>query len=500
MPISELCSPCYLARLRMMQSSQYSIFNVYPWFQTALEYAKSACALSVPTNPQPPLVPVQKVTPICVSGIMYTTQIGDTCDSIAIANSVSSASIFSANTGLQKNCTALIPGQDLCIPLKCQTYQLQPSDDCYSASIGAGVANIALYNTWITSQCDNLHIANATLGTVLCASPAGGTYVPGTATNTSSFPGSELTGYGTTPVSPPSDATVAPGSLLECGGWYTVVGNDTCGSITVNAGLTLSLFAIVNPSIDANNCTTSLIVGNTYCVAPLRPSDDSSPLTWSDFGCWSNADPSSAVLTGDEYTNATSMSVELCANYCSLGDYAFFGLEASDTCTCGSEVGINSVQISSTQCDLACAGNSSEICGGSATTSVFGIVPSLSFQFSDLGCFSDSPTTQALSGSSLLGQSNNSIEACADFCLPTYSFFGVENGQDCWCGDSISTQAQTLEDTSCNANCTGTNSETCGGSSAIEIYGVKTPITTQSTSTVSSSTTSSGTTTTTTSS
>jgi hypothetical protein len=69
------------------------------------------------------------------------------------------------------------------------------------------------------------------------------------------------------------------------------------------------------------------------------------------------------------------------------------------------------------------------------------------------------------------------------FCLPTYSFFGVENGQDCWCGNSINSKAQTLPDSSCNTNCTEPDGSVCGSSSAIEIYGVNTSFAISSTST-----------------
>jgi len=210
-----------------------------------------------------------------------------------------------------------------------------------------------------------------------------------------------------------------------------VVANDSCGNITTNAGISLSLFAIVSPSINTNNCTTSLVVGDAYCVTPLPPSENSTPITWNSFGCWSNADPSSAVLAGSNFTNGTGTTVEACADYCTQSDYAFFGLQNSDQCYCASEIGINSAQVAGSQCNLVCAGNSSETCCGSNTTSLFGIASSLFFQFSDLGCYLDSSTAHMLSGASLLRQSNNTVEACAAFCLPTYSLFGVENGNDC---------------------------------------------------------------------
>jgi hypothetical protein len=162
------------------------------------------------------------MAPWCVSEKYYLTKSADTCNSIALANSVSSASIFFGNPVLA-NCTNIAGDQELCLPLTAATYALQSNDSCISASYNAGVADIKSYNTWINPGYDNLHIANNTMGFILCAWPAGGTYVPGTATNTSAFPGSDITGYGAALVAPPSSVTIAPETLLSCGGSYTVV-------------------------------------------------------------------------------------------------------------------------------------------------------------------------------------------------------------------------------------------------------------------------------------
>jgi hypothetical protein len=269
--------------------------------------------------------------------------------------------------------------------------------------------------------------------------------------------------------------TIAPGTVLGCGGWYQVASGDTCGNITLNAGISLTLFSVADPSINTSDCSSSLIVGDAYCVAPLPPIGISTEYTWNAFGCWSNADPASAVLKRATFTNTAAMTIEECAQFRFQGDYSFFGLPNSDQCSCDFELGINYVQVSSSQCNMVYAGDSSEICGGSSVVSLFGGPTTLFFQYGDQGCFSDSASIRALSGTSLLGNSGNSVEAYAAFCLPTYSFFGVENGQDCWCGNSIGS--------SCNTNCTEPDGGVCGGSSAIEIYGVKTSFTISSTST-----------------
>ena len=211
MPDSELCSECFTSRVIMMQQSTYSIYSTVSWYQTALKAMQARCSLTGPTDVQPPLVVVPTPDPFCVSDKYYTTKAGDTCNDIALANDVSSANVFYAAiaAGATRGCSELPTGLEICVPLTCTTYLLQSTDDCFTASARAGVRDIALYNPWIDDGCDNLHEANATLGSVVCASALGGTYIPGAATNTSDDP-SRVPEYSTVAVDPPPSAPPSP--------------------------------------------------------------------------------------------------------------------------------------------------------------------------------------------------------------------------------------------------------------------------------------------------
>ena len=328
----------------------------------------------------------------------------------------------------------------LCLPLTCQTYQLQATDDCFSASVNANVTEITQYNTWINSGCDKLHEASVTLGTVLCTTPIGGTNIPGTATNTSGFPGANNTGFGTILMPPPAGSTVAPNTTTRCGGWYKAVTGDSCGSITNNNDITLNLFTIANPSVKPFNCTLSLQIGDTYCVAPLPPPDGTLSTPWQSNGCWANNDPSSSVLIEESFTDNSTMTVEECAAYCIQTDYAFFGIEQSTTCLCGSSVAVNSAQLAATACNTPCLGNKKEMCGGpNGGTSLFGPQGvSLVYDYVYSGCYSDSATERTLAGGkNYTSSTTNTVEACATFCLPQYAYFGLDGGNSCWCSSTM---------------------------------------------------------------
>ncbi|KAH9232410.1 hypothetical protein K456DRAFT_1725728 [Colletotrichum gloeosporioides 23] len=123
---------------------------------------------------------------------------------------------------------------------------------CFSVSVNPGIEDIALHHSWINDGCEKYHEANATLGPVVCVSPHGYTYVPGTAITTPDIPGGGAANYSSIAANIPFRTTAAPKTTVEC-------------------GLCLSLFAKVNPSIDAKAsgaCSASIMPGYTYCMSP----------------------------------------------------------------------------------------------------------------------------------------------------------------------------------------------------------------------------------------
>ncbi|KAF3801933.1 hypothetical protein GCG54_00015155 [Colletotrichum gloeosporioides] len=450
MPDAELCSDCFTARVRMMQQSTYSFFNTVPWYQTALEAIQTRCSVQGSTDVPPPLIVVPTPDPFCVSDKYYTTQAGDTCNYIALANDVSSANVLYAATaaGATRGCSDLPTDLSICLPLTCETYLLKSTDDCFSASATAGIEDITLYNSWIDDGCDNLHEANATLGSVVCASPLGGTYVPGTATNTSGIPGGGAANYSSIAVNPSGGATVAPKTTTECGVWYVAQPDDTCAFITMTFSIGLSLFAKMNPSVDAKTsgrCSASIVPGYAYCMSPVFNPDAGSSnasYTTNSHGCWSNLDNSSQVLLGPLWTDEGLMTLDACAKTCFKDRYSLAGLKGADTCLCGDQVSINSVQLSESEC---AASQSQDISLYTLSDDT-----KLTFQFVDMGCFAK---TALIAGSrpSAAWATNNTVSNCASFCLPVYPYFGVTNGDTCRCGTGVDAAATALDtDTNCN--------------------------------------------------
>jgi LysM repeat protein len=264
-----------------MQASPYSVYHdslQSDYLKARLDYIYKKCDVDEgPTNiKDPQYIPVE-VEPIpCFTDVTYTTKEGDTCDSIALRYSVASAAVQSANTDQISNCSSVKLGRELCIPLTCdRLYVLDDQDTCDSIERATDIdlGGLRAYNPWINYFCDNLVPTVWIHGRILCLSPQGGQYnvtdpIPGVVV----APG-ETTGYSGMVVAPPNGTTLAEGTTIYCGKWYTVSSSEeTCAAVCSSTGITADLFRAVNPSLAGEgleDCTELMEVGLTYCVAPI---------------------------------------------------------------------------------------------------------------------------------------------------------------------------------------------------------------------------------------
>lgn len=124
-----------------MQADAYTAVYDSNW-ESTYEYVAGACNISVADfnateSAFNVTVPSSKAN--YVSGKMYTTQQGDTCDSIALADSISTATMFYINPNIL-NCSDIVAGTSLCLPQPCNSlYTVQANDTCTSIAVDAGI-------------------------------------------------------------------------------------------------------------------------------------------------------------------------------------------------------------------------------------------------------------------------------------------------------------------------------------------------------------------------
>lgn len=82
-------------------------------------------------------------------------------------------------------------------------------------------------------------------------------------------------------------------------------------------------------------------------------------------GCWT--DTNSRMLSSARKVGDNQMSTYSCSQFCK--NYKYFGTEFGTECYCGNALGTGMVY--GNQCNMACAGATAEICGGSMRLSVY---------------------------------------------------------------------------------------------------------------------------------
>ncbi|KAH7183621.1 uncharacterized protein B0J16DRAFT_402152 [Fusarium flagelliforme] len=266
LPKSDLCSYCNVEKYRMMQADAYTgAYDEYS--QASYEYVAKACDINVDnfnatdsafnvTNPG-----VEEDT--CVTGKTYSAKDGDSCDSIAVAEGVSAATLYYINSNIF-DCKRIAAGTNLCLPLTCtQLYKVKKGDTCVDIAINANILTDRLlsFNPQIDSNCTNLYDADPYWGSTLCVSTPGGTY--------SGQPVDDSQPTDPEPVDPPSGAPVANGTTKQCSHWFTHDDSLSCAQICLAYKIPVNLFTEINPSLNKTTCDTDLVAGNAYCLEPV---------------------------------------------------------------------------------------------------------------------------------------------------------------------------------------------------------------------------------------
>ena len=276
MPTDEICSWCYIQRHAILQNNSCSVYNGF--YKDRFEYIQSRCDLTGDTDILPQPVPVLDEGSLCVTGATYTTEEGDTCGSIALAHSASSAALFIGNMRKIVNCSNVFPGAELCLPFPCEkTYVVQSGDarfDIERRHLAEGVRfkDIQRFNPWVKNNCDNLVSASENAYRhVICLSPQNGladSTVPGGNGDAPGWRPPSGWAHGSLPL--PSGATLARGTVQECRVWHTVEEDDSCALLSIKGPTTIDVLLLVNPSlgIEFAGCDARLVPGLTYSALP----------------------------------------------------------------------------------------------------------------------------------------------------------------------------------------------------------------------------------------
>jgi hypothetical protein len=247
-----------------------------------------------------------------------------------------------------------------------------------------------------------------------------------------------------------------------------------CGN-TIDAGST---------SVDAAECSfpcggdatqqcgagarINLYQNNAY-TAPGPASSPQYPYV----GCF--VDTPARVLP-DKLTGANDMTIAKCAQNCE--GYAFFGTQWSQECFCGNNPPTQTAPES--ECNMPCAGDSSQLCGAGMRLSVYKHAAAsppeendepeaqpVTGAFAYHGCYSDG-APRVLQGKVTVDHAMTPT-LCATHCAD-YAYFGVEYGTECYCGTNLEAASTKQPEAECTMPCGGNSSLTCGGPVRLSVY------------------------------
>ncbi|KAF8853757.1 WSC-domain protein [Acephala macrosclerotiorum] len=223
----------------------------------------------------------------------------------------------------------------------------------------------------------------------------------------------------------------------------------------------------------------------------LPPSTNPGVSGWSFAGCYAEG-VTGRILPNQVATpgGPGNLTVSLCTSTCQTAGYVLVGVEYSQQCYCGNTFSNGGAPAPDglAGCNMLCSGNLSEYCGGpnrldvydlnnaiatittvtiAPTATAAAIKPTIS-PYNYYGCQTEANGVRALSAA-FTASDSMTLEMCEGFCAP-YTYFGVEYGRECYCGNVFGPGSNSTADSDCSFRCPGNTLEYCGAGNRLSCY------------------------------
>jgi hypothetical protein len=208
------------------------------------------------------------------------------------------------------------------------------------------------------------------------------------------------------------------------------------------------------------------------------------PTGWAYNACWID-NAFGRIFTDTAIPGNPNNTAEVCIATCISQNFTMAGTEFSDECYCGNTLVDGAVLTVNSDCNMGCAGNATEACGGPNRVSVYTSVPVVALPVpvpmtTDLpgnwtyaGCLRE-PAAGKVFPNQIIWIGNNSALACMNQCAAFgYPASGVEFGQECYCGDITDVAANGGvfgEASECATPCPGDPIHLCGDGNRLNTY------------------------------
>ncbi|KAE9409012.1 WSC-domain-containing protein [Gymnopus androsaceus JB14] len=168
------------------------------------------------------------------------------------------------------------------------------------------------------------------------------------------------------------------------------------------------------------------------------------------------------------------MTVEACVAFCGAGDFIYAGVEFATQCYCDSTIQIPGAPSPLGDCNTPCAGNASEFCGGGGEILIYTngepgpVIVQEVGQWSYEGCFT---ILERVLSEVIDVPAGVTAETCTAGCQTAgFTIAGLEDGQECWCGNTLGNSSLHVDDDDCREICISNHDEYCGNANRLAIY------------------------------
>ncbi|KAF4470185.1 fungistatic metabolite [Fusarium albosuccineum] len=217
------------------------------------------------------------------------------------------------------------------------------------------------------------------------------------------------------------------------------------------------------------------------------PGDKVGP--WAYVGCA----PEGNTRTLNKYAvSSDSMTIQYCTASCKAQGYPLAGMENGRECYCAGSLTSGASYMKASTCaslrKMVCRGNMTQYCGGPdsltiwndtsytpPTALVVGQTKISNGMATYYGCYSEGANGRALSADSTADTVRMTNEMCVAFCQAGgYTFAGTEYSQECYCGNSI-TSNNITDITQCSMQCRGNIFSYCGAGNRLSVWKIAQP-------------------------
>ncbi|KAI1498524.1 WSC domain-containing protein [Biscogniauxia marginata] len=269
-----------------------------------------------------------------------------------------------------------------------------------------------------------------------------------------------------------------PASLCTTGQTSTTPGSSSTSSSVITTSSSTTSSSTSSSSVISSTSSVTSSSTTSSSTGPVETLHHRETLGgYRLVGCQAESTAQGTRALGGGSFAYDTMTLESCMSNCT--GYVYWGTEYGRECYCGNSLHSTSETAALADCNMACAGDSTQYCGAgnrielysttasqSTPTATLAPKPTVS-SYVRVGCYNE-VSGRALKEASYADDAMT-LELCASNCA-SFTYWATEYGRECYCGNTLDVLSTPAPDEECNMVCAGNQYEYCGAGDRLELY------------------------------